>query len=105
MKLPVDTYSESNGLKKSLYGLKQAGELFYQLMKRILTSEDTGMKCCMHDMCVFTQFDDETNETFIVLLCVDDIIITGKTLSIVERIISCIEANVKKISNLGEITR
>ena len=68
MKLPVDTYSESNGkpvivrLKKSLYGLKQAGELFYKLMKRILTSEDTGMKCCMHDMCVFTLFDDETNQ-------------------------------------------
>ena len=56
MKLPVDTYSESNGkpvivrLKKSLYG-----ELFYKLMKRILTCEDTGMKCCMRDMCVFTQ--------------------------------------------------
>ena len=60
MKLPVDTYSELNGkpaivrLKKSLYGLKQAGELFYKLMKRKLTCEETGMKCCMHDMCVFT---------------------------------------------------
>ena len=74
-------------------------------MKRILTCEDIGMKCCMHNMCVFTQFGDETNERVIVLLWVDDIIITGNTLSIVERIISCIEANVKKISNLGEITR
>ena len=74
-------------------------------MKRILASEDTGMKCCMLDMCVFTQFGDETYERVIVLLWVDEIIITGNTLSIVERIISCIEANVKKISNLGEITR
>ena len=111
MKLPVDTYSESNGkpvivrLKKSLYGLKQAGELFYKLMKRILTCEETGMKCCMHDMCVFTLFDDETNERVITLLWVDDIIITGNTLSIVERIIGCIESNVKKISKMGEITR
>ncbi len=106
MKLPVDTYVESNGkpvivrLKKSLYGLKQAGELFYKLMKRILTSENTGMKCCMHDICVFTLFDDETNERVITLLWVDDIIITGNTLSI-----GCIESNVKKISKMGEITR
>jgi hypothetical protein len=83
MKLPVDTYVEANGkpvivtLKKSLYGLKQAGELLYKLMKRILTAEDTGMKCCMHDMCVFTLFHDETNERVITLLWVDDIIITG----------------------------
>ena len=95
--LPVDTYSEPNGkpvivrLKKSLYGLKQANELFYKLTKRILTSEDTGMRCCM---CVFTQFDDETNERVIVLLWVDDIVITGN-----------IESYVNKISNLGEITR
>ena len=40
MELPVDTYSEPNGkpvivrLKKSVYGLKQADELFYKLMKR-----------------------------------------------------------------------
>jgi hypothetical protein len=74
MKLPVDTYMEANGkpvivkLKKSLYSLKQAGELFYKLMKRILTSEETGMKYCMHDMCAFTLFDDETNERIIVLL-------------------------------------
>jgi hypothetical protein len=111
MKLPVDTFMEANGkpvivrLKKSLYGLKQAGELFYKLMKRILTSEDTGMKCCTHDMCVFTLFDDETNERVIVLLWVNDIIITDYLLTIVERIIGCIECNVKKISNLGEITR
>ena len=85
--------------------LKQAGELIYKQMKKILTSEYTGMKSCMHDMCVFTLFDDETNERVIVLLWVDDIIITGNSIAIVERIISCIESNVKKISNLGEITR
>ncbi len=111
MKLPVDTYSEPNGkpviarLKKSLYGPQQAGELFYKLMKRILTCEETGMKCCMHDMCVFTLFDDETNERVITLLWVDDIIITRNTLLIVERIIGHIESTVKKISKMGEITR
>ena len=100
MRLPVDTYSEANGkpvivkLKKSLYGLKQAGELFYKLMKRILTSDTIGMKCCMHDMCVFTLFDDETNERVIVLLWVDDIIVTGNSTSIVTRIISHVESSV-----------
>ena len=45
MKLPVDTYSEPNGkpvivrLKKSLYGLKQAGELFYRSEERRVGKE------------------------------------------------------------------
>jgi hypothetical protein len=56
-------------------------------------------------MCVFTLFDDETNERVIVLLYVDDIIITSNSLSIVPCIIGCIESNITKISNLGEITR
>ena len=111
MKLPVDTDLEADGkpvivrLKKSLYGLKQAGELFYKLMNRILTSKENGMKCCIHDICVFTLFDDETNERVIVVLWVDDIIITGNSISIVERIISHIEYNVTKMSNLGQMTR
>jgi hypothetical protein len=86
--------------KSLLYGLKQADELFFKPMNRILTSIDTGMKCCIHDICAFALFDDE-----IVLLWVDDIIITGNSLSIVQRIVSCIESNVTNISNLGEITR
>ena len=53
------------------------------------------MKCCIHDMCVFT--------VFTALLWADDIIITGNSDSIVQPIISCIESNVKKISNLCEM--
>ena len=60
------------------------------------------MKCCIHDICVITLFDDETNER---VLWVDDIIITGNSISIVERIISHIEYNVTKMSNLGQMTR
>ena len=56
-------------------------------------------------MCVFTLLDDETNERVIVVLWVDDIIITGNSISIVERIISHIEYNVTKMSNLGQMTR
>ena len=75
-------------------------------MNRILISKEIGMKCCIHDMYVFTLFDDETNERVIVVLWVDDIIITGNSIYMVECIISHIESNVTKIiSNLGEITR
>ena len=111
MQLPIDTYKEEDGkpvivkLKKSLYGLKQAGELFYKLMKRILTSADLGMKCTVHDMCVFTWNDPETSESAIVLLWVDDIIITGNSRPIIDRIINHIVQDVTKITDLGEITR
>ena len=111
MQLPIDTYSESDGkpvivkLKKSLYGLKQAGELFYKLMKRILISVEVGMKCCIHDMCVFTWNDIETHETAIVLLWVDDIIVTGNSRPIIDRIIAHIDQNVTKLNDLGEISR
>jgi len=111
MKLPVDTYSEPNGqpvivqLKKSLYGLKQAGELFYKFMKSILTSTELGMKCCAHDLCVFNLHNVETQETAIVVLWVDDIIVTGNSPTLIDRIINHIEASVTKMSNLGEISR
>ena len=111
MKMPTDTYSEPNGqpvvvkLKKSLYGLKQAGELFYKFMKSILIDVKLGMKCCIHDTCVFTYNDVETSETAIVVLWVDDIIVTGNSQVVIDKIINHIEANVTKLCNLGEITR
>ena len=111
MKLPVDTYKEPDGkpvivqLKKSLYGLKQAGELFYKFMRSILTSEEIGMKCCIHDVCVFNLHNVETVETAIVVLWVDDIIVTGNSVILIDRIIKHIESSVTKMSNLGEISR
>jgi len=111
MNLPKDVYSHKDGnpivvtLKKSLYGLKQAGELFYKLMRRILTSEECGMKCCIHDMCVFRLVDEETHERVYVSLWVDDIIVTGNSTKIVQRITKCIGSKVTKLCDLGEITR
>jgi len=67
MKLPTDVYREENGnpvivkLKKSLYGLKQAGKLFCKFLKSILTDSQLGMQCCAHDMCVFHLNNDETS--------------------------------------------
>jgi hypothetical protein len=111
MNLPIDTYVEADGkpvvvkLNKSLYGLKQAGELFYKLMKRVLTSKDLNMKCSIHDMCVFTLFDDETNERVIVILWVDDIIVTGNSVKIIHQVIDHISSNVTKLCDLGAISR
>ena len=111
MKLPTDVYCESTGqpvivkLQKSLYGLKQAGELFYRLMRSILILEPLSMKCCIHDMCVFTTHNVETSESGIVVLWVDDIIVTGNSRVIIDRIIKHIEDHVTKMSNMGEISR
>jgi hypothetical protein len=111
MNLPLDVYSHSDGkpvvvkLKKSLYGLKQAGELFYKLMRKILTSEELNMTCCIHDMCVFTLYDEETHERVIAVTWVDDIIVAGNSTTIVNRIIDHVESKVTKMQNLGEITR
>ena len=50
--------------------------------------------------------ESDLEETiYMKLLWVDGIIIAGNSISIIQRVISCIECTVKKISNLGEITR
>ena len=111
MKLPTDVYKEENGnpvivnLKKSLYGLKQAGELFYKFLKSILTDPKLGMICCAHDMCVFHMNNDETSEQVLVILWVDDIIVTGNSQSLIDHVIDFIESKVTKLSKDGEISR
>ena len=74
-------------------------------MRSILTHEEIGMKCCIHDVCVFNLHNVETVETAIVVLWVDDIIVTGNSTLLIERIIKHIESSVTKMSNLGEIAR
>jgi len=40
-------------LKKSLYGLKRAPRHWYQLVSKILTSPEIGLKQCKHDPCIY----------------------------------------------------
>jgi hypothetical protein len=59
MTLPNDVYCQSEKpnkpaivkLLRSLYGLKQADELWYKTAKEILT--DFDYTCLIHDSCVF----------------------------------------------------
>jgi len=81
MKLPTNTYQHDNGkpivvkLKKSLYGLKQAGELFHKMIHNCITTID--YKQSIHDQCVYIKHDVDTGLQTIIVIYVDDIFITG----------------------------
>jgi len=81
MKLPPSIYQHENGkpivvkLKKSLYGLKQAGELFHKMLHTCITSID--YKQSIYDQCVYIKRDIDTGLQTIIVIYVDDIIITG----------------------------
>ena len=66
-------------LLRSLYGLKQAGELWYTKVKGILLSD--GYTCLKHDKCIFIKRDNETGELTIVICYVDDVLYIGNSQS------------------------
>ena len=57
-------------LKKTLYGLKQAGRNCYQVPKDFLVSKE-GFKMCTSDNCVFVKDEGK----IMLLIYVDDMII------------------------------
>ena len=81
MTLPTNIYQHNSGkpivvkLKKSLYGLKQAGELFHKMLHNCITTID--YKQSIHDQCVYIKHDVDTGLQTIIVIYVDDIIITG----------------------------
>jgi len=109
MNLPTDCYTHPDGkpvkvlLRKSLYGLKQAGERFYQLLKTTLI--DASIDCTAHDRCVFTQKDPDTGDTIIVITYVDDIIITGSNPSRIAAVTATLHAAFQKINVDHEFRR
>ena len=60
-------------LKKSLYGLKQAGRLWSQLLHGKL--EDAVFTRCSTDMCLY--YNRSGNETIVVGAYVDDLLVTA----------------------------
>lgn len=90
-------------LLKSLYGLKQAGELFYQLMKKTLLS--TGLIRSIHDICVFTHRDPEIGLTTVVLLYVDDILITGNDPVMTANVVTALEQAVRNLTKDAQVHR
>ena len=70
-------------LKKSLYGLKQAGRRWYQKLVEIMMK--LGFERCEGDQAVFYRRCERTNVLIIVLVHVDNCTIVGKSLSLINR--------------------
>ena len=70
-------------LVKTLYGLKQAGRRWYQMLVWIMTK--LGFSRCGGDQAVFFRRCEKTNVLIIVLVHVDDCSIVGKTKALVNR--------------------
>jgi transposase InsO family protein len=109
MYLPFDVYcNKAFGkvkvkLLKSLYGLKQAGELWYKLL--ISKFIKFGFKATAHDPCVFTKRDEETNIVIILIIYVDDIIVTGNDELTIDTFIDILADEFTKLHELGQIKR
>lgn len=109
MKLPTDVFGDKTTgkpirvrLMKSLYGLKQAGELWYQKLNQIFT--DMEFTRLAHDICVFKYKDTSTGNLVIILCYVDDILFIGNNESLINESIEKVMSKVTKITQ-GEVKR
>ena len=108
MYIPIDPSIKNSPkmkvlLKKTLYGLKQAGERFFARMVASLIKK--GFTQTAHDICVFTKINPKTGKETIVLLYVDDIIVTGSDTEGIYNTIEYLATQVEKITDLGELSR
>ena len=87
-------------LRKSLYGLKQAGRRWYQKLIEIMTK--LGFARCESDQVVFYRRSEAVNLLIVVLVHVDDCTIVGKTLELVEWFKTEIKKYVE-ITNMGAL--
>ena len=67
-------------MRRSLYGLKQAGHLWIQLLHARLS--DAGYVRCVSDMCRYHKRDGE--ELLVVGVYVDDLLVTGTSVAAVK---------------------
>jgi hypothetical protein len=85
-------------LKKSLYGLKQASRKWYEKLSNLLTTE--GYTQSISDYSLFTKKFDQ--HFIAILVYVDDIIITGTSLTEIDRVKHILDTNFK-IKDLGQL--
>ncbi|GMF64041.1 unnamed protein product [Phytophthora fragariaefolia] len=86
-------------LKKSLYGLKQAGRLWNQLLHRVLTK--LGYTQCYTDSCLYYK-RDATGMT-LVGVYVDDLLVTGTSEARVDEFFG--QMVVLKLKSLGVVSK
>lgn len=109
MYLPSDVYRNPDGSKvktlllKSLYGLKQAGELFYQnLRDKVIKAGYTPL---IHDKCVYIKRNESTGSVTIIICYVDDVIVTGNDPAEIAKTMSCLGSHFTKITETGNVTK
>jgi hypothetical protein len=76
-KVHKDDKCEFVRLLKSIYGLKQAGKLWFENIRGVLISN--GYTQCPCDQCVFTKFDPLQNIDIDICLYVDDLLVSATT--------------------------
>lgn len=88
-------------LNRNLYGLKQAGLLWYLLYQKTLL--DFGFSMSNWDPCTFFMFKDGMK--VILTVFVDDNAIVSNNAKLIEEIKSYLSARFKKITDLGKLKR
>ena len=86
-------------LRKSLYGLKQAGRLWSQLLHAKLCS--AGFTQCVADMCLYWKHDGK--DTVVVGVYVDDLLATGTDAAAVDRFFASLAS--LSINDLGRVSK
>jgi len=86
-------------LKKSLYGLKQSGRNWNNMLHEFLTAE--GFEQSLADHCVYTKFDVDSQ--VIILVWVDDIIVAASDESVLKSVKSslCSKFQMKDVGQLS----
>ena len=107
MQLPslnnVDGRPTSVMLLKSLYGLKQAGMLWFKLLTKNLNK--LGAKQLMHDQCIFRFEHPQTHVVSWVVCYVDDIIFMGPSPEDIDMLTSGLGATFNKITVQKDVSK
>jgi hypothetical protein len=109
MMLPKDLFCDSNGkpiiveLKKSLYGLKQAGELWNRLINEKFCN--LGFTRLAHDKCVYIKRNIITSTVTIIVVYVDDILFTGNNQDEITSVLDYLSEEFTKITDITILSK
>jgi hypothetical protein len=109
MMLPKELFRDSNGqpiiveLLKSLYGLKQAGELWNRLLNGKFCN--LGFTRLAHDRCVYIKRDVITSAVTVIVVYVDDILFTGNDQNQIDLVLDYLSEQFTKITDITVLTK
>ena len=86
----------------NMFGSKPAGREWHTHIRKIL--EEFGMSCCYSDTCLFYKFSAD-HEILLMVLYVDDFILTGNWDAEASLLWKLFENKFKKVKDLGELTK